>query len=141
MESFSRLLTETLGRRVDFARWQIACFLALVAIGLGASVGLGWAVLRVTNRLADVQNQQTQLVTQLQTNRVQSIADLCRRDNRDNVHNIQFLQALGRPKAIVDTARRIYKLNPDCDAYARSIVRPKPGHIQKPFTNIPQGKP
>jgi len=131
-----------LSQRADLKRWQLMVFLFLAFAGIGVSIGLGVAVLSIASAQATAQerldrNQQqiATLVMRLQQNRIQSIADLCRRDNADNFRNIQFVSGLGSSAQTLRLARRIYHLTPDCDAYARGLVRPKPR------TSIPPGKP
>lgn len=113
-------------------RWQLLFFLVLIFAGIGASIGLGIAVYniaaqnaRITEAQAQTQKRVAIALTAIQTNRVNSIADLCRRDNRDNIHNLLFLQALNSRPSTIRTARKIYTLTADCDAYARRLVAPK----------------
>lgn len=59
----------------------------------------------------------------IQSSRLHNTAAACERDNREHLLNIQFLQSLDVPAAVVAKARRVYVVIPDCEAYARQRIR------------------
>ena len=61
-----------------------------------------------------------------QQNRIQAVEDLCRRENLNARHNVQFIREV-QPQ-LVPQAKRIFRLTPNCHTIALHI-KPNPSDV------------
>jgi hypothetical protein len=93
---------EWLARPVAWGTWVASC----LAIGMLFGLGL-------------------YLFEAIKTNRVRAIQELCEHDNSTVRHNIEFLRRLRVDDETMRLARDVFKVTPDCRAFAERTVKQK----------------
>lgn len=117
---------------IILSRRAFLILIVLVFFLFGSSAAIGVYSYRQGRAIARLQQESI-------INRVDLVARICDRANRDTLDNIELLRRVN-PK-VLNVARSIYRLEPDCYRYAESIVRPPPGAVPTSPLGIPPLKP